>query len=241
METLSTKNYSMFKFRSDNRAAIMQPHVDDLIKSIQSNNLLDMRPILVNKEFEVIDGQHRLKAAQKLGVTIYYQVMVESKSVDIIQLNISRAWKSHDFLNYYVKNNFQEYVKLNDFINEHKISLDTCLRMTTGPGQNKNEFKLGKFKFKEDNLNETIIRNIHYTIDEIKRLNGAAKQSWLISTKFWIALSKIMSHPEFKMDQWLKKMKMHSNKLTAKVTTSDYTNMIFDIYNYKSKSPIDLD
>ena len=32
-----------------------------------------MRPIVVNKKMEVMDGQHRLMAAKQLGVEIYYQ------------------------------------------------------------------------------------------------------------------------------------------------------------------------
>ena len=82
-----TKDYEMFKFRDDNRP-LSQPHLKALIDSIKSKNLLEMRPIQVNAQFEVIDGQHRIAAAKALGVDIYYQVEESLNPEDIIRLNI---------------------------------------------------------------------------------------------------------------------------------------------------------
>jgi hypothetical protein len=44
----NTKNYSMFKFRADNREKISDGHVEKLVESIKTRNLLEMRPIIVN-------------------------------------------------------------------------------------------------------------------------------------------------------------------------------------------------
>ena len=99
-----TKNYEMFKFREDNRLKIDQSHVNKLINSIQSRNLLDMRPIIVNSDYEILDGQHRLLAAKNLGVEIYYEIEEKLEHKDIILMNVAKSWAVCDYMNYFVKN-----------------------------------------------------------------------------------------------------------------------------------------
>ena len=57
----STCDLGIFKILEGNRN-INLGHVERLVKSIQENGFLKM-PIIVNDDFEVIDGQHRLMAA----------------------------------------------------------------------------------------------------------------------------------------------------------------------------------
>lgn len=69
----STTNYDKFKIHPYGRK-ISKKHVNRLVDSISRENHLDSSPILVNLNFEIICGQHRLMAAKKLGVPIYYVV-----------------------------------------------------------------------------------------------------------------------------------------------------------------------
>ena len=59
----STYDLSIFKILDGNRN-INLGHVERLVKSIEENGFLKM-PIIVNDNFDVIDGQHRLMAAKK--------------------------------------------------------------------------------------------------------------------------------------------------------------------------------
>ncbi len=86
-----TKNYEMFTFREDNREKIDQSHVQRLVFSIEKRNLLELRPIIVNEKFEVIDGQHRLMAAKFLDVEIFYQQEKKLDAKDIITMNITNT------------------------------------------------------------------------------------------------------------------------------------------------------
>ncbi len=144
-----TKDYDLFRFREDNREAINQAHVKRLAESIKARNLLDLRPISVNSEYEVIDGQHRLLAAKSLGVEIYYQMQEGLKAEDIIIMNVSKSWAQADYLNYYCKNGYQEYIKLKDFTKHHNISLKVAINIMVGYSKTAaQEFKNGKFKFR---------------------------------------------------------------------------------------------
>ena len=65
----STNDLSVFKILEGNRN-INLANVERLVKSIEENGFLQM-PIIVNENYEVIDGQHRLMAAKKLNSIIY--------------------------------------------------------------------------------------------------------------------------------------------------------------------------
>ena len=57
-----TKDLSIFKIIDGNRIPNLS-HIRRISGSIKQNGVL-MNPIIVNKSFEVIDGQHRLAAAK---------------------------------------------------------------------------------------------------------------------------------------------------------------------------------
>ena len=105
-----TKNYDQFVLRPDNRAdGISERHVKLLMLSLKSKNLLHLRPIAVTESMEVIDGQHRLEAAMRLGLPIYYEVEKNLEAKDVILMNVVKPWSASDFFNYYVKNGYPEY------------------------------------------------------------------------------------------------------------------------------------
>ena len=60
-----TKNYEQFGYKFGNRKVEMNPnHVKKLVKAMSENYI--PIPIMVNSNFEVLDGQHRLEAIKQL-------------------------------------------------------------------------------------------------------------------------------------------------------------------------------
>jgi hypothetical protein len=180
----------MFKLRPDNRERITQSHVERLKESISARNLLDMRPIVVNENMEVMDGQHRLMAAKELGCAIYYEVKKDMKSEDIILMNITKPWGINDFMNFFIKQGKQDYIELEKFINKNKITLRIALSLLQGDSDDsKHKFKIGKFKFNQD-LKQDHIDYCWETIEYIKRMNGSSQ--FINTAKFWKALIKLI-------------------------------------------------
>jgi len=122
-----TKKYDIFKFREDNRQKIDENHVKRLIESIKNRNLLEFRPIMLNSDYEVIDGQHRLLAAKELNIEIFYEIHKDLKSGDIIELNVAKTWQMEDYLNYYVKNGHKEYQNFDAFLKKNNLSINIGL------------------------------------------------------------------------------------------------------------------
>ena len=69
-EILTTTDYSIFKTLEGNRA-VKDHRVDKIVKSICNIGYVTS-PILVNEKMEVIDGQGRLQALERLGMPVEY-------------------------------------------------------------------------------------------------------------------------------------------------------------------------
>lgn len=239
MQVKKTNNYSMFKFRTDNRAEIRQHHVNKLKASILQRNMLDLRPITVNDNFEVMDGQHRLKAAQQLGVDIYYTVDDKATIQDLLLMNVNLQWSAQDYLNYYCKNGYMEYIKLKRFMEEKDLHLYNALECCGKTSQRK-VFNSGQFQFSSfDSLD--LIERIKETIDFIKMINGANNNQYTRSCKFWRPLKLVMNHHSFNYEKWKRNLEINITKIGPRGTTKQYLELFQDIYNYRNKETIEID
>jgi hypothetical protein len=236
--TLKTKDYKMFKYRTDNRASISEDHVNRLMQSIKARNLLEFRPITVNADMEVMDGQHRLMAAQRLGLDIYYQIQKNIEPQDIILMNINKSWTILDFLNYYCKNGFIEYQKLEKFTKDNNVTLTVALSLTLGNSKFlHSEYKLGKYKF-DDTISSTLLNICFTTIEYIVKMNGWA--SYTKSARFWKALIKLIQHGEFEAAKWFANVKMLITRFGPRANTGEYNKMVMDVYNWRNPKKIIL-
>lgn len=234
-----TKIHDMFRLRDDNREkGIDKTHVNRLMESIKARNLLELRPIIVNKDFEVIDGQHRLEAARKLGIDIYYEMKEDLRSEDVIIMNINKSWGMSDFLNYYCKNGYKEYHKLESFMKKYNLSVKIALMITSGRADNiRDEYRFGNYVFPEDNYDE-FLDNCWDTVKLIRKLNGHS--AYTNSARFWTSLIKVISYPGFKMEKWMDNLKKMSERMSPKATQKDYYKLMQDIYNWRNDHKMDL-
>ncbi len=234
----STKNYEMFIFREDNREKIDQVHVKRIKDSIELRNLLDLRPIVVNEKYEILDGQHRLLAAKSLGVEIFYQIEKKLEAQDIIAMNINKAWTNGDFLNFYCQHGYPEYLKLKEFMKKNGITLKIAISIAIGQAKiGFHDFKIGNFVFHEESLGYEL--DICWeTINYIKKMNGFS--SYTMSSRFWKALLKLIRHPYFDQKKWRDNMQKMIEHFSPRARAEDYVHMVQTVYNWRNQSKIDL-
>ena len=235
---MKTKKYDMFTLRDDNREKIDQAHVKRLCESINSRNLLEFRPIIVNEKMEIIDGQHRLLAAKQLGVEIYYQVEKKLDALDIIKMNVSKNWTMLDYLNFYCVHEYAEYVKLKDFMDKHNLTLRVALYIAIGERiLGYDIFKKGEFVFEDKSMDEEMYI-CWDTIKFIKKMNGGSYYTH--TGRFWKALLKLIRHPEFKLERWMSNLERLVSHFSPKASTLDYIKTISKIYNWHTVPKIEL-
>jgi hypothetical protein len=139
-----TRNYKQFKLLHFNRDINLN-HVNSLKIAIETKNKLCVNPIIVNSDYEVIDGQHRLQAAKELNVDIFYIVDEEYEETDIIIENTNRMlWNESQYVQYYAKKGLADYVFLNElmkYMGEEKLPFN-CIRSVLPPFAAKNRVEL---------------------------------------------------------------------------------------------------
>jgi hypothetical protein len=233
-----TNKYWKFTFNPKNRS-IDKLHVKQLASSIKKRNLLCEQPILVNEKYEVIDGQHRLSAAMKLTVPIFYIIRAGLTIEDAIALNINtKNWGLGDYLQHYATQKVAEYLYFERFIDEYKLGFSISITLLMGGGipnaggSNYNkEFKAGKLSL-----------NFQEYAEKIGKLCQQLKEYGTFSTErsFVIALVQGMDFAQLEPSVLLEKVAAAPDKFTKCSDSEAYTRMLEDVINYRTRNRIRL-
>ena len=71
---IKTNTYSIFKLNAHYVSRLTSKHIEDLSKSMKENGWTEHSVVVVNKDFEVVDGTYRVIAAIKTNTPITYTV-----------------------------------------------------------------------------------------------------------------------------------------------------------------------
>lgn len=234
-----TKDYNMFKLTDINRAdGIDRKRVDWLKQQIKRRNLLDMCPIMVNKDMEIVQGQHRWQAAKELGLELYYEVK-ELEARDILDLNSSKQWNLKDYLNFWVKQEHKEYIKLNNFMKDSNLPFDKAMRLCTSGdstrGVSRNKFKNGEYVHKEFKYKDRI-EQIFEVVHKIKSLKPYSH--YVNSSRFFNSLVKIMDHEHYIQERLLINLERLCDKIGLRANEKGYVEMLCEIFNWRTTNKI---
>lgn len=106
-----TKDYSIFRRLVGNRD-IPESRISKIVESIQTIGWVH-NPIIVNERMEVIDGQGRLTALQRLKMPVEYIVAEGAGNKECIYMNMNMVnWKLPDFIKSYAEQGNENYQRL---------------------------------------------------------------------------------------------------------------------------------
>lgn len=156
-EVKHTTDYSQFRTLKGNRP-VAPRHVQQIVDSFQANpGLIELRPILVNEKLEVVDGQHRLKAAEMLGLRLPYIIAPGLDIATAQTMNaLQRPWNMLDFANSYAYAGNPNYQKFLRYMEDYfPIRANILLKYLGGQKAKSHwdsamNFRLGKFTFPVD-------------------------------------------------------------------------------------------
>lgn len=241
---LSTQKYEMFKKHVNNRE-ISKDNLKSLIRSIEAQNMLKYAPIIVDKNYRIIDGQHRFEAAKALKLEIFYQIKEDSDNEDILLLNTTmRKWRSEDFLNFYINNNNEEYIKMFLLQKELGIKASRLISLLMGcnrGGDEYKKFRAGTYKCPNDEK----IKRLKQIIEIIKNLKKLAMQKMMsykahiMSTRFEVALYEFLANDEIDLMTFCKKFELKIDILRPCTTRFHYHEIFKNMYNWKNANPIE--
>lgn len=232
-----TKDYDKFILLDLNRPI----HNGAVLNSIEEFNMLPEKPILVTKNMEVLDGQHRLSAAKQLGLEIYYTIARDEVSERHLgKLNTQVNWNLFNFLKLYSKND-RNYQFLGEILERFKCPnyISTLINIIGEPVRRAEaNFRSGLFKLrcKEDDCIE-LVEQIFTLKDTI---NANVKPFARCTAIAIYALHNIIQAEGYEFEKAKRKFGLSCNKdkLKDAISWSNVTNVeaaLKDVYNSRSR------
>lgn len=241
----STKDYAKFKTIGGNRM-VNDAHVRRLKKSFDEEYLLS--PILVNERFEIIDGQHRYQAAKLSGRELNYIVAEGYRLPQVQRLNTGTSnWGKKDYLQSYADLGVKAYVQMLAFMNKYPdfglAAAESLLTQNSGGANNRNKEFTGNGQSGVKNF-----QNGDLEIADLEFAYEAADKIMLVKplydgytrTNFVRAISVLIQKDNFDMDHFLSKLEKNPGMLSHRNSISEYIEVIEEIYNYRSRSKVNL-
>ena len=227
----TTTDYFLFKSIDGNRNKNLL-HLNRLRKSMEQNYLFTV--IIVNENYEIIDGQHRFEIIQELKLPLNYIICkgYGLNEVQILNAN-SKNWTFDDFLNGYCNLGYRDYQIYRDFKNKYGYQHQICMTLLHGSasGDTAKMFTSGKLKI--NNFSEAVKKA--ELIPLIKPYYSGYNRRGFI-----LALLTVMKNPNFNFTEFLRKLEIQPTALKDCAKTTSYTALIEEIYNYHRKQKINL-
>lgn len=216
-----TNDYIQFKILPGNRN-LDKVHVKMLAKRIKEDNLLPYFPIIVNERMEVIDGQHRLRAAEEIKVPIYYEIKEGLNIESVRQLNTgSKNWTWLDFTRSYSDLGNNNYTQLLDLLSTYKQKFAILYVYSTGRHTrgNSHGFYDGNFVMKDYDFTKKLMR-------QYVELSEAAQ----ISTRdFAFAVYRFMRSPNYNHEKMVEKVEKFGEPLHSCWFQTDFLTALEQI------------
>lgn len=234
-KTSRKENFPMglLKLREDNRK-IIRKHVEELKKSINENGYMDFKPIIVDKDNTIIDGQHRYIACQELGIEAPVLTVDGNAVAMMVTLNkTQKAWGINDFINFHAECGNKSYITLREFIKETGLSPTPAIILLTDERgffgfDNVKEGNL-KIELTQEQFDEYV--EIAQAINKIAKLMKLVKGNKLL-TQTYLSLLKIEG---FDQEYFFDKILRYRDELHICGSLKAYLQMFVNIYNYNKK------
>jgi hypothetical protein len=216
----TTKDYKKFRIVKSNRD-LNRGKIKKMIQSVKKDGLLI--PIVVTKNFEVMEGQHRFAVCKNLNIDVPYIINNNLKKEHIITMNSVRyGWKISDYIHYWKTEGLQDYKDLSDQIDIwiNKASLSTIVNCFTTTQTAQKDVKNGKYKFNY-NLGNKILSDM---LTLSKEFDSA------FDARFVRVIKGLYIAHNFDIKRLIHNA--NKKKLRAYLNEKDTREGILEVYNY---------
>jgi len=225
----STADFKRFKFIDGNRF-VSQNKVKTLMKVIEEGlDILKYAPIIVDNDYNIIDGQHRYHVCLKLRRSVYYIIAPSKKISDIAKINTATdKWKLTDYLDSYIATMNPDYMELEQFMEKYDLSLGVSMSLlgrgkASDGGSMLSRFKNGYFKIK----GKDEAHRIASLLMDYKKYTELFKQR-----PFVRAINNISLHENYDHNRMMEKLEQSQTVIEKKQTPKEYIIQLESIYNF---------
>lgn len=218
-----TNDLSIFKMLPHNRP-VVQSHVIRLAGSMSERpHLRPARPVLVNEKYQVIDGQHRLKASELNGQSVFF-MEVDGLTIDDARLlnALQRTWGLLDYAYSYASSKVPAYVQFVKNYEARELPPSVILEFMTNTGSHaRANFRLG---IMEPIAQDTVAVNLN-KLEQVLAEFPKSATPYIVSAAF----SSILKTEGYDHNRMIRKIK--GSKPEAQASRVDYVRELERIYN----------
>lgn len=246
----STSNYELFKTLAGNRA-VSRVHIQRLKQSFKEAYLSSV--MIVNEDFEIIDGQHRYEAAKSLGLPVNFIICKGYSLKEVQLLNTSaKNWTKTDYLQAYCDLGNEAYIEFRNFMHEYPdfgiAAAESILtnKLTLSVNRASKELvsdtnKSGKYSVKYFQNGELEIPDIEQSrINAEKIMRIKPHYDGFNRPVFVIAMLGIFRIADYNHDQLISRLESNPKSLTHCSNVTQYKSLIEEIYNFRSRNKVSL-
>lgn len=237
-EVWRTDNYRMFKHLIGNRG-INPQRINRVIESIREVGYIQC-PVIVNENMEVIDGQARLRALERLGLPVDYIVVKGAGIEECISMNIKQSnWTMNDYIDCYAELGYESYKYLKILIEKYSpkipvgaIVYSLTLTRQNGKGINGN-IRNGKLTCTDKDFDRA-----NKVLDYLTTFNDVFGSSMGRREYYYIAVAFCYMMNLVDKKAMIEKVHDRQVMLQKVATIQQAFESIESIYNYKSRSKV---
>jgi len=230
----TTSDYSLFKPIDGNRTKNIL-HIKRLKEAMQKNYLFTV--LVVNENYEIIDGQHRFEVIKELELPLNYIVCngYGLNEVHILNAN-SKTWNADDYMNGYCELGYPDYIKYRDFKDKYKMPHNVCKAILSGISSNARgeaikQFYNGTFK----------VNNYFFAVGVAEHIKSlSAYYDGATQANFIFAILQLLKNVKFNVSELTAKMKAYPTMMKNCATKEQYIALIEEIYNYRRRDKVNL-
>jgi len=222
----STFDYSKFRLIFGNRE-LKRTKVIKLRDEMKQNNRVSSYPIIVNSNFQIIDGQHRFVALVELGFEICYVVDDTFDIKSIAKSNtMPDKWKSDNYLSAYRELGIESYDTFANFMETYDTNFTVTLVLFHGKFTGGLYRDFAEVKFKATNLNRAVkwIKKVHEFKKYIQDIHK--------DRHFVRAILNCFLHPKYNHTRMINKVKLRGHLMTKSISRIDYLRQLEAMYNW---------
>lgn len=228
--TQSTRDYDKFKILDTNRDIIPR-HVRSISKSIgEYGNFTKNVPIIVNENYEIIDGQHRFEACKALGEEIFFTVVPGLTWEDAVAMNrIHRTWTPFDYAKSYAVQGNKPYIDFLRYYETYGFQAGTIISAMLGVSHDIGGHLSGPRQFRSGGLTNDLpghAEKLLGMLSEVQEILGHCTRPQLM------AFLRVFQAKEYDHKQMLHKLRMYGSNMQKFAGIQDNARQIEEIYNF---------
>lgn len=231
MKIQCTSDYSKFQHLTGNRP-VDTKRVQRIAKLMREVGFLPSYHIVVNSNMEIADGQHRFEAAKAADVPVYF-IVDDTMQIETIQKagSLNEKWSASDHITARAEQGNVHYQQLLVILAKSKfvssITLEVIARAHSSRMKCLQLIKDGSFEITPEFTRK--YEEIYTRLMDIDAVSSDFLQS---KYAVYGALS-LLCHPLYEHKRLKEKLGYQSTRLVRCISPTEYTDLIYSIYNFK--------